>query len=278
MISQDEDFHKQFLTTTKYIQDKLSELEVIAFDSESRRLVAFSNHLYSLYISLYNEEVDHITNNIDYSVDAYRDEKDRITDNLARELKKIIQHSRLARNQKISTSSLISLKVLKFTVVLAVLIILIGVSISFFNTRSINRPISMLKKKTKEISRGNFDIGAPIDSPPEIAELNNDFNVMCERLKELEQMKKDFVSHMSHELRTPLTIIKEASSMLLEGTYVNSVEKQHELSSIINEECARMTYSVNRILDLSRMEAGMMPFYFSECDLEPLVKKNGFKN
>ena len=277
LISNDPDFQKQFLKTTQYIKEKLNELESLAHNRETQQLILFSKYLYTRYIALFNEEVGFITNNAAYTAATYRDEKNRITDKLADNLKQIIQHSRLSRNQKINKSSQISFKVLRFTASLAVLIILTGVSISFFNTRSINRPISLLKKKTREISKGNFDIGCPIDSPPEIAELNNDFNLMCYRLKELEQMKIDLVSHVSHELRTPLTIIKESSSMLMEGIYSNNAEKQHELSSIINEECNRMTNSVNRILDLSRMEAGMMPFYFTECELDPLIKKMALK-
>ena len=42
-------------------------------------------------------------------------------------------------------------------------------------------------------------------------------------------MKIDFISHVSHELRTPLTVIKEATGMLLDGTYADSRESQQEL-------------------------------------------------
>ena len=36
-----------------------------------------------------------------------------------------------------------------------------------------------------------------ISSPPEIKELAESFNTMCDRLKELDQMKIDFISHLS---------------------------------------------------------------------------------
>jgi two-component system sensor histidine kinase GlrK len=131
----------------------------------------------------------------------------------------------------------------------------------------------LLQERTKEIAKGRFEKFVNITSPPEIKELADDFNRMCERLRELDEMKLDFISHVSHELRTPLTAIREASSMLLEGTYAKFPEKQHELLTITKEECERLIRSVNRILDLSRMEAKMMTYHFSETSLAAVIQK-----
>jgi two-component system sensor histidine kinase GlrK len=100
---------------------------------------------------------------------------------------------------------------------------------------------------------------------------------MSERLKELDEMKLDFISHVSHELRTPLTAIKEASGMLLDGTYSKVPEKRHELLTITKQECERLIESVNRILDLSRMEANMMDYQFRRYSLIPVIQKTILK-
>jgi two-component system sensor histidine kinase GlrK len=100
---------------------------------------------------------------------------------------------------------------------------------------------------------------------------------MSERLEQLDAMKLDFISHVSHELRTPLTSVKAASSMLLEGAFDASPERQKELLSIIRDECERLIGAVNRILDISRMEAGMMDYRFSEGELPPIVQKTVLK-
>lgn len=274
LVSRDADFYEQFRKTTNYILAGMSELELLADTPDKKRLALESRRLYEQYLSIFNEEVGLVTSETAYSLGMYQDKNEQITDSLNQTLKQIIRQSKNARDKMISASNEISYKIFNFTAVIAGLVILLGVLISFFNTRSINRPISILKNKTRDISEGNFDVAAAIRSPPEIMELNHDFNVMCERLKELEEMKIDFVSHVSHELRTPLTVIKEASCMLLEGTYRTSEEKQHELLSIMNEECVRMITAVNRILDLSRMEARMMNFYFVPCDFKTLLMKS----
>jgi two-component system sensor histidine kinase GlrK len=112
----------------------------------------------------------------------------------------------------------------------------------------------------------------PVESPPEIAALTHDFNRMCERLKELNDMKEDFIYHVSHELRTPLTAIREASSMLMEGCYTGRPAHQNQLLTIVHGECERLIQSINRMLDLSRMEAQMMEYVFKTVDVLPLVR------
>ena len=141
----------------------------------------------------------------------------------------------------------------------------------------------MLRVLKKEISNpirtanGKFEEIHNISAPPEIRELADDFNLMCERLKELDEMKKDFISHVSHTLRTPLTAMKEASSMLLEGTYADVPAKQNQLLAITKKECVRLIDSVNRILDLSRMEAKMMDYQLKQSQLFPVIQQTVLK-
>ena len=57
--------------------------------------------------------------------------------------------------------------------------------------------------------------------------------------------------------------------MLLDGTYADSRESQQELLSLAQQECDRLIGSVNRILDLSRMEAKMMEYVFAPAQVAP---------
>jgi two-component system sensor histidine kinase GlrK len=95
---------------------------------------------------------------------------------------------------------------------------------------------------------------------------------MCDRLQELNDMKEDFIYHVSHELRTPLTAIREASSMLLEGCFRERPDSQDQLLTIVKDECDRLIKSINRMLDLSRMEAQMMDYAFKTIAILPVVR------
>jgi two-component system sensor histidine kinase GlrK len=177
----------------------------------------------------------------------------------------------------IEESTKTSFHMVKVVIVTSVSAIILGMLVSILTTRGINQAILLLQQSTADIARGRFEKVPDITSPPEIKALADDFNIMCNRLRELDQMKIDFISHVSHDLRTPLTAIREASSMLLEGTYAASPEKQHELLTITKEECERLIDSVNKILDLSRMEAKMMDYQFRKCSLAHVIQRGVLK-
>jgi two-component system sensor histidine kinase GlrK len=200
------------------------------------------------------------------------EEKDRIVSEIDKTLRELIRNARLERDEKLALSGRISYRAIRVTAIAAGLTIVLGIAISFFITRNIARPISFLGQKTKEIATGRFQKISNIASPPEIKQLTEDFNAMSERLEELDTMKLDFISHVSHELRTPLTSIKAASSMVLEGAFRQS-ESREELLTVIRDECDRLIGAVNRILDISRMEAKMMDYQFTESRLFPILQK-----
>ena len=273
LISQDPDFRKKFLDIQDLIVTDLKDGEPRMNTTRKKKLFSETRNLYREYISLSKEETDLMAKGQKIPNKKYMRRKDDIVDAINRKLKGIMNIVRSDRENKILSSSQISRRVLSMTVFTAILTVLLGVLISFLNTRSINRSIILLQKKTKELARGTYEKIPEIKAPPEIKALADDFNTMSDKLRRLDEMKVDFINHVSHELRTPLTAIKEASSMLMEGTYNNDAEKQHQLLTITQEECERLINSVNRILDFSRMEAQMMQYQFTTCNLIPVIKR-----
>jgi two-component system phosphate regulon sensor histidine kinase PhoR len=73
------------------------------------------------------------------------------------------------------------------------------------------------------------------------------------RLKQLEQMRKDFVANVSHELRTPLTVVTGYLEMMDEDNLPppSMWAKAHHT---MIEQCHRMDSLVNQLLSLSRIE------------------------
>ncbi len=273
LVSGDHDFYQKFREIQEYFSKDLERLGSLMDTPKKKRLFGQGRKMYDHYLSLLSQEFTLMTSGQVYSQEEFREQKEKIVDKINGKLRKIIQMARLDRDKKLEASSQISLRVLRITTVTAAMVIVMGILISFFNTRSINNPMQLLQEKTKEISKGKFEVMPNISSPPEIKELVDAFNLMCERLKELDEMKADFISHVSHELRTPLTSIKGASSMLIEGVFLGMPEKQNKLLMIIQEECERLIGSVNSILDLSSMEAKMMDYDFRECELIPVIQE-----
>ncbi len=277
LISKDADFFIKFWEIQTQIYEDIRKLKALLGTEENMKLFSETESDYGSYLMLFRSEVEVMNKNPDYPRRKFQEQKDRLIEHINQRLKKMIQISRRQRDQKMNESNRISSHVLRVTTITAGMAVLIGLLISFFNTRSINRSILLLQKKTREIAKGKFEEIHHISAPPEIKELADDFNLMCERLKELDEMKKDFISHVSHTLRTPLTAMKEASSMLLEGTYADIPVKQNQLLAITKKECERLIDSVNRILDLSRMEAKMMDYQLKQSQLFPVIQQTVLK-
>jgi len=277
LISQDQDFYQKFWDLMKHLVEDMERLESLMITNEDKKVFLETKQFYQNYISLFNEEVRAMEADPNYPRRKYQEGKEKLVDQINERLRSLMKIARSNRDTKIRESSQMSYDALEVTYITVGLAIIVSILISFYNTRSINRPILLLQKRTKDIAKGKFEKIRDISSPPEIKELADDFNLMCERLKELDKLKIDFISHVSHNLRTPLTAIKEATGMLIDGTYADAPTKQQELLEITEEECQRLIDSVNRILDLSRMEAKMMDYQLKESDLLPVVQKSLLK-
>ncbi len=94
------------------------------------------------------------------------------------------------------------------------------------------------------------------------------------RLAEVDRLKTDFVSVVSHELRTPLTSIKNAAGILMKGGPLKRSwdERERELLTIIRDNVERQTRMVDDLLDVSRIEAGVMPVETQPTDSAALIR------
>jgi putative tryptophan/tyrosine transport system substrate-binding protein len=92
-----------------------------------------------------------------------------------------------------------------------------------------------------------------------------------ERLKELDRMKSDFVSHVSHELRTPLTAIKGAVDLVLREVTGPLTEKQVHYLNRVRSNTQHLAGLINDLLDLSKIESGKIEVKSRRVSLGGLV-------
>lgn len=91
-----------------------------------------------------------------------------------------------------------------------------------------------------------------------------------EKLQELNNLKSFFLSSVSHELKTPLTSIK----MFAEFLHLNknlTQDKKEEYLQIIEGECDRLGRLIENIINLSKIERGVMEFHFSDINIKSLL-------
>jgi two-component system sensor histidine kinase GlrK len=97
---------------------------------------------------------------------------------------------------------------------------------------------------------------------------------MASRLAKLDEMKEDFVAHISHELRTPLTAIREGSTLLWEEIPGPLTTSQREIVNVVRSHSERLYRFLSSVLDLSKMEAGMMEYVQVPSDLSALLDRS----
>jgi signal transduction histidine kinase len=144
--------------------------------------------------------------------------------------------------------------------------------VSFFIVQSISTPLRNLTQGTRAVAQGKFFYRLDTSSKDEFSQVAKDFNSMTERLNELDQMKKDFVSHVSHELKAPLASIQETIQLLLDQVPGDLTEKQRKLLQLSQQSGRRLSTLIGNLLDLSRIEAGVIEYELKSNDMVGLTR------
>jgi len=92
------------------------------------------------------------------------------------------------------------------------------------------------------------------------------------REKEISQMKNDFISHVSHELKTPLASITAYSEMLVDGE-ADDEDTRKEFYGIIQSQAQRLNRLIEDILNVSRIESGLMKTAKEPASLTILIEQ-----
>ena len=100
-----------------------------------------------------------------------------------------------------------------------------------------------------------------------------ELRLKIKELKQLDHAKDEFISMASHELRTPLTSIYGSLSLLLNNTKNPLNAKQSSLITIAYRNSERLLSLVNDILELSKIESGLLKFDNATLNPAQLVKK-----
>ena len=92
------------------------------------------------------------------------------------------------------------------------------------------------------------------------------------REKEISQMKNDFVNHVSHELKTPLASIIAYSEMLVDGE-ADDEHTRKEFYSVIQSQAKRLNRLIEDILNISRIESGLIKVEKGPVSLTILIEE-----
>ncbi len=100
--------------------------------------------------------------------------------------------------------------------------------------------------------------------------------VVMEEITELYKMnevKTKFISHLSHELKTPITSIEGAVNLIRQTRGEELTGKEDKLLSMIKSDTKNMTSLISDVMDLAKIEAGLMECTREKTDIENVIEK-----
>jgi signal transduction histidine kinase len=190
-------------------------------------------------------------------------------------------------------------------IVLAAVLISVAIGLSFVFAKRMVTPITLMGKVANQIAAGSLSerVHQGDNLRDEVGDLVRNFNHMALRLeenreemnllysrleekvrertkeleqanrklKELDQLKSDFLSTVSHELRTPLTSIKAYAEILIDSPHLEPATEEHFLD-IIDKETNRMSRLISDLLNLEKIESGTTSWTMSNFDLREVIR------
>lgn len=140
-------------------------------------------------------------------------------------------------------------------------------------TRVIFAPIESMAEGARIIGSGRLDHKIPVTSKDEMGRLASELNSMADKLKEVSDMKRDFVSSITHDLRSPVTGIELCSDIIRRLAETREYGKIPEQLVSINEHSQRLNSYIDSLLELSKIESGKMTLDIKAVNLEDLADR-----
>lgn len=92
------------------------------------------------------------------------------------------------------------------------------------------------------------------------------------RLKEMDEMKDEFLSTVTHELRTPITSIRALSELLHDNPDLSEDERQHFLATVVRET-ERISRLISQVLDLERYESNKYVLHIQAFSIGEVIHR-----
>ena len=152
-----------------------------------------------------------------------------------------------------ATSSVITSQLIYITIISLIL----STIISLFMSKRLSKPIKKMNDTAKKLSKGDYNIVFEKCGYEELDELADTLNKATNSLERTDEIKRELIANVSHDLKTPLTMIKAYSEMIRDLSGDNK-EKREEHLKVIIDETDRLTRLVNDMMDLSKIESGII--------------------
>lgn len=166
---------------------------------------------------------------------------------------------------------------LKFFFFVFSVVAILGFAVIYFISNAVAKPIKNLASVANRMAQLDLDVKVDHTSNDEIGELADSMNEMSYQLGntltelqqanaklqtdidkkvQIDEMRKEFLSHVSHELKTPIALIQGYAEGLKDNVIEDEDSKEF-YCDVILDEAGKMNKLVRQLLDLNELEFGV---------------------
>jgi two-component system OmpR family sensor kinase len=148
---------------------------------------------------------------------------------------------------------------------------LIAVLGGYLVARALAGRVKRLEQAARKVAGGDFSDRIEPDSEDELGQLGAAFDDMQRQLARLDHARKQFIAQASHELRTPLFSLGGFLELLEDEDLDEDTRRQ--FLDHVRGQVDRLTKLATELLDLSRLEAGMLELHPEPTDVHRLARE-----
>lgn len=152
----------------------------------------------------------------------------------------------------------VSIIFISFAIILAIIV-----------ANHISKPIVSLNTSIKELAHQNYNVEFSASGYQEVNELSSTLNFTRDELVKVDKLRHELIANISHDLRTPLTMITGYAEVMRDLPGENTSENLQ----VIIDEAKHLSDLVSDMLDLSKLQAGVMTLQYEEFSLTELVEE-----
>lgn len=129
------------------------------------------------------------------------------------------------------------------------------------------RPLREMTAAARAMRAGDYSRRVRATARDEVGELASAFNRMAADLAAADQQRRELIANVSHELKTPITALRAVLENVVDG--VAPADGPTMRTALAQTE--RLGRLVTELLDLSKVDAGVLALNHEEFEVEPLL-------
>jgi CHASE3 domain sensor protein len=232
--------HNQFRQFKNDFTGYMAEFKSLAAAPEIKARLAGVEELHLRYHDLFDQEVRYIKARQTYAESRFQQEKEKVLESALEELEHLKRQLHKNLNDKLETIDTAARSARTDAVLATLLLLGLGVGLSFAISKSITRPLTQLKRVTEEMAARESVSTSEFYRIPEIQELSDALDSAGRRLRDAAEANGAFVQSITEQFVMPLLSLKKRLRYLQAELTEKVTAEQRTAFEVLADETERL--------------------------------------